>query len=170
MPINTCKSITYKKPTQLTDMKIPLSQKSSLIFRTTLCFFTSIVLVNISAHTQEVYTSKTTQTVKPVVMNFMERVAEYNANPPVVLIEYKTPKVPTDFPENPIPIGISANVYTGKPKISGVAKLPQGQVISPDAASPAPSTEFTAIIDNIQTIPPRCSWCRGAKSCYDNLE
>jgi hypothetical protein len=68
-------------------MKIPLSQKSSLIFRTALCFFTSIVLVNISAHTQEVYTSKTTQTVKPVVMNFMERVAEYNANLPVVLIE-----------------------------------------------------------------------------------
>lgn|GEM_PF-1973428 len=133
-------------------MKIPLSQKNSLIFRTALCFFTSIVLVNISAHTQEVYTSKTTQTVKPVVMNFMERVAEYNANPPILTAELKAPKNPTKFPVNPIPNGVSANIFRGKPKISGVGG--QSQVPAPNTPSPAPSLGFIAIADNGVTIPP----------------
>jgi hypothetical protein len=113
-----------------------------------------LVLISVVLQAQQTYTSVTNQTVKPVVMNFMNRVAEYNANPPAVSIEYKTAKDPLFIPPNPMPVGISANVTTLKPKISGVGNSGVNQPNESYAPPPAPSVGFTAIIDNINSIPP----------------
>lgn len=135
-------------------MKTFSLQKCNPVFRTVFHLFALIILTNFSVYAQGVSNGTTTQTVKPVVMNFMDQVKEFTANPPVLTAELKTPKNPTKFPEYPLPPGVSANVFTGSPKISGVGGQTQSQLPSANAPSPAPSLGFTAIIDNGVTIPP----------------
>lgn len=113
-----------------------------------------LILSSVTLRAQQTYTPATNQTVTPVIVNFIDQAAEYEANLPVLTAELKTPKNPTKFPEYPLPTGVSANVFTGSPKISGVSNQDQSQLPSTNAPSPAPSVGFTAIIDNGVTIPP----------------
>ncbi len=139
-------------------------RKLNCNFHSTLLLSLFFSIGSLQGYSQETIQSSVQESVTPVVVDFQERLDTYLANPPEVNIEYKTPKPIFFLPPNPLPEGANINLFEGKAKITDANNF-QTQSIPPLN----PSVEFTAIIDDISTIPPDVAGAVGANHVMTTL-